>query len=73
MVAFPLSKELKAESQRDLRTLTFIAASFPADGMQEQPTRPAMDDGETEHGTCRHWNTIQPEEGRKPCRVLYHG
>ena len=73
MVAFPHSKELKAESQRDLCTLKFIAALFPADGMQEQPTRPAMDDGETERGTCRHWNTIQPEEGRKPCRVLYHG
>lgn len=33
MVAFPLSKELNAESQRDLCTLTFIAALFPADGM----------------------------------------
>lgn len=73
MVAFPLSKELNAESQRDLRTLTFIAALFTADGMQEQPTRPAMDDGETERGTCRHWNTTQPEEGRKLCRLFYHG
>ena len=73
MVAFPLSKELTAESQRDLRTLRFIAALFPADGMQEQPTHPAMDDGETECGTCRHWNTTQPEKGRKLCHVLYHG
>ena len=33
MVAFPLSKELKAESQRDLCTLMFIAALFTTDAM----------------------------------------
>lgn len=75
MVAFPLSKELNAESQRDLCTLTFIAALFPADGMgcRNSPHAPAMDDGETERCTCRHWNTTQPEKGRKLCHALYHG
>ena len=44
MVAFPLSKELKAESQRDLCTLMFIAALFTTDAMQEQPKHPSMDE-----------------------------